>query len=73
MTATGNPFGDGLAGLRAEQAIARMLDLCTAPPDEFRPGKAFHQQTAVPTTANEYSPAAGCPSRVMPHRPVSNA
>jgi UDP-N-acetylglucosamine 2-epimerase (non-hydrolysing) len=51
MTATGNPFGDGLAGRRAEQAIARMLDLCTAPPDEFRPGKALHRQTAVPTTA----------------------
>jgi UDP-N-acetylglucosamine 2-epimerase (non-hydrolysing) len=35
MTATGNPFGDGLAAERAEHAIAWLLGLCARPPENF--------------------------------------
>jgi UDP-N-acetylglucosamine 2-epimerase (non-hydrolysing) len=37
MTATGNPFGDGLAAGRAEEAIAWLLGLCPRPPGNFAP------------------------------------
>ncbi len=47
MTAVGNPFGDGLAGVRAEQALAWMLGLCSAPPEEFQPRQVLDRQTAV--------------------------
>ena len=38
MTAGGNPFGDGLASERAEQAVSWLLGLCDQPPQEFVPG-----------------------------------
>lgn len=35
MTASGNPFGDGLAAERAEQAVAWLLGMCAQQPEEF--------------------------------------
>lgn len=37
MVTAGNPFGDGRAAERAEQATAWLLGLCPAPPAEFVP------------------------------------
>ncbi|MFD5827277.1 non-hydrolyzing UDP-N-acetylglucosamine 2-epimerase [Lentzea sp. NPDC060358] len=37
MTADGNPFGDGLASIRTEQALAWLLGLQQQRPDEFTP------------------------------------
>jgi UDP-N-acetylglucosamine 2-epimerase (non-hydrolysing) len=37
MTADGNPFGDGLASVRTEQALAWLLGLQQQRPDEFAP------------------------------------
>lgn len=38
MARRANPFGDGQASARCEQAIAWLLGLVAAPPDEFVPG-----------------------------------
>ncbi|KAA2262748.1 UDP-N-acetylglucosamine 2-epimerase (non-hydrolyzing) [Solihabitans fulvus] len=37
LTASGNPFGDGLAGERTEQALAVLLGLAEQMPDQFVP------------------------------------
>jgi UDP-N-acetylglucosamine 2-epimerase (non-hydrolysing) len=37
MTAEGNPFGDGLASVRTEQALAWLLGLQQQRPVEFAP------------------------------------
>ncbi|WP_275675991.1 non-hydrolyzing UDP-N-acetylglucosamine 2-epimerase [Lentzea sp. CC55] len=37
MTADGNPFGDGLASVRTEQALAWLLGMQQQRPDEFAP------------------------------------
>ncbi|WP_051116264.1 non-hydrolyzing UDP-N-acetylglucosamine 2-epimerase [Amycolatopsis nigrescens] len=36
MMSRGNPFGDGAAARRTEQAVARLLGLAAAAPDQFR-------------------------------------
>ncbi|WP_158884492.1 non-hydrolyzing UDP-N-acetylglucosamine 2-epimerase [Amycolatopsis anabasis] len=38
MVAAGNPFGDGRAALRTEQALARLLGLRAEAPEPFLPG-----------------------------------
>lgn len=45
-----NPFGDGLAAARAEQALAWLLDLTPKPPEPFRPG-AVEAGVSAPSTA----------------------
>jgi len=43
----GNPFGDGMARYRAEQAIAWRLGLAGRPPAPFTPPSSVHQERMV--------------------------